>query len=165
MAKTKKDKGKSKRNYKLIIRAELLILAVCFVIGAFRIYQTVPAVRDAVALATTIRPETFTELYFENHNNLPRSIEYYKDYDFKFTIHNLEYKTMNYSYEVYIKCVNIGCNGEKQIIDEGNVTLKQNEFKTINESYNIIFPTGRVEVIINLINKKQQIDFWIGEPQ
>jgi len=34
-------------------------------IGAYRIYTAVPAVRQAVALATTVKPETFTELYFE----------------------------------------------------------------------------------------------------
>ena len=155
------NKVKNKKiNWKLITRIELLILAVLFVIGAYRIYTTVPAVRNAVALATTVKPETFTELYFENHLSLPSTIIYGEDNNFKFTIHNLENKDMNYPYEVYINL-----NGEKQLIDQSSVFVKSNAYKTINEDFTISLPTARVEVIANLINKNQQIDFWIEGAQ
>lgn len=155
MKKIIKVKNK-KINYKLIVKAELLILAVLFVIGIYQIYKYVPGVKEAVALATTVKPETFTELYFENHLLLPSKIIYYKENDFKFTIHNLENKDMEYPYEVYIDV-----NGEKQVIDEASVIVKSGEYKTIDENYEITLPTIRVKVIINLINKNQQIDFWM----
>jgi hypothetical protein len=155
------NKVKNKKiNWKLITRIELIILAVLFVIGAYRIYDTVPAVKEAVTLATTVQPETFTELYFENHTSLPSMIALNHENKFKFTVHNLEYKTMTYPYEVYVKCSDIGCNGEKQIIDEGKITLKQNEYKTIPESFTLTLPAGKMEVVANLINKNQAIDFW-----
>jgi len=164
VTKTKKVKSK-KRNYKLIVRAELLILAVLFVIGVYRIYTTVPAVRETVALATTVKPETFTELYFEKHLTLPANISYNQENKFAFTVHNLEYKTMTYPYEVYIKCSDVGCIGEKQIIDEGKITLKHDEYEIIPESFTLTTPTGRIEVVTNLINKNQAIDFWIEGAQ
>ena len=155
----KKVKNK-KINWKLITRIELLILAVLFVIGTYWIYVTVPGVREAVVLATTVKPETFTELYFENHLSLPSTIIYGEDNKFKFTLHNLENKDMNYTYEVYINL-----NGEKQIIDQSSVFVKSGEYKTIDEDFTISLPTARVEVIANLINKNQQIDFWIEGEQ
>jgi hypothetical protein len=155
------NKVKSKKiNWKLITRIELLILAVFFVIGIYQIYEYVPGVKEAVALATTVKPETFTELYFENHRSLPSKITYNEDNKFKFTIHNLENKDMNYPYEVYINL-----NGEKQIIEKSSVFIKSGKYKTIDEDFTISLPTARVEVIANLINKNQQIDFWIEGAQ
>lgn len=161
MKKLKKGKNK-KINHKLIVRIELFILAVCAVVGLYQIYLYVPGVKEAVTLATTVKPETFTELYFENHINLPNTIVLGKENSFKFTIHNLENKDMAYPYEVYIKCQDTGCNGQKQIIDQGSISIKNNQYKTISEDYNIELPTNRVMVVVNLINKNQQIDFWIG---
>ena len=157
---------KIKRNMarrELIMRVGFLILAVIFAFEIYQAYNYIPGVKEAVALATTVKPETFTELYFENHLALPAKITSYQEETFRFTVHNLEYKTMTYPYEVYIKCSDVGCNGDKQIIDEGEITLKQNEYKTISESYMINLPTGRIEIVANLINKNQQIDFWMEE--
>ena len=159
VTKIKKVKSK-KRNYKLIVKVELLILALLFAVGLYQVYQYVPGVKEAVTLATTVKPETFTELYFENHLQLPANISYNQENKFAFTVHNLEYKTITYPYEVYIKCSDVGCLGEKQIIDEGKITLKHDEYKTIPESFTLTTPTGRIEVVTNLINKNQQIDFW-----
>jgi len=147
-------------NYKIIERVEMIALALLFVVGGYWAYVSVPAVKEAITLATTIKPETFTELYFENNAALPNKITATQENKFKFTVHNLEYKTMTYPYEVYIKCSGTGCNGEKQIIDKGEITLKQGEYKTVPESFTLAQSTGKIEVIANLINKNQAIDFW-----
>jgi len=150
---------KKKINYKPMIRIGLMLLAVCFIlVGFFQLVKYVPSVKRALILATTVKPETFTELYFENHLSLPSKIAYYKENDFKFTIHNLENKDMEYQYEVYIDA-----NGEKQMIDKRSVLIKNNEYKTITENFTITIPMQRVKVVINLINKNQQIHFWMGE--
>jgi len=109
-------------------------------------------------MATTKKPETFTELYFADHLNLPKDTTLDKENKFKFTLHNLESKEMTYPYEVYIDS-----NGEKQMVGQGSVNLKQDEYKTIEESYTLTQPIKRAQVIVNLIDKHQQIDFWIDE--
>ena len=148
-----------KINYKRIIRIELLLLVVCFiVVGSFRLVKYVPSVKEALILATTVKPETFTELYFEDHLSLPDKITLFKENNFKFTIHNLENKDMEYKYEVYIDV-----NGEKQMIDKSSVSIKNNEYKTISEEFTITIPMQRVKVVVNLINKNQQIHFWMEE--
>ena len=65
---------------------------------------------------------------------------------------------MEYPYEFYIDV-----NGEKQMIDKSSVLIKNNEYKTISEDFTITIPTQRVKAVIDLINKNQQIHFWMGE--
>lgn len=102
-------------------------------------------------------PETFTELYFNNSANLPSTVKIGTPLKFSFVIHNEEYQTMNYPYQVYIASP----SGE-QLIDLRSITLNQNEYKTISEAFSIPTPMKRDEVIVKLTNLNQQIDFWIG---
>jgi len=163
MAKHRKinDEGIIRKiNYKRIIRIELLLLAVCFiVVGSFRLVKYVPSVKEALTLATTVKPETFTELYFEDHSSLPDKVTLFKENNFKFTIHNLENKDMEYKYEIYVDMT----KEKKRMIDKGSVLIKKNEYKTISEEFTITIPIQRVKVAVNLISKNQQIHFWMGE--
>ena len=145
-------------NYKLIMKIRLLVLVVWFIVIGFIVVECVPSVKEAFILATTKKPETFTELYFEDHLSLPKKVTLFKENNFKFTIHNLENKDMVYIYEVYIDL-----NREKQMIDKNSVIIKNNEYKTISEDFAITVPTQRVKVVINLIGKNQQIHFWMEE--
>jgi len=148
-----------KINENLIMKIRSLLFAVwVIVIGSFLLIGCVPSVKEALILATTKKPETFTELYFEDHLSLPNKVTLFKENNFKFTIHNLENKDMEYPYEVYI-----GMNRGKQMLDKSSVLIKNNEYKTITEDFAITGPTQRVKVVVNLINKNQQIHFWMGE--
>jgi hypothetical protein len=148
-----------KINSKLILRILLpLFIITSLVAGIFLLVNYVPSVREAFILATTKKPETFAELYFEDHLTLPKEITLFKENNFKFTIHNLENKDMEYPYEVYIEV-----NGEKQSIDKNSVLIKNNEYKTITQTFIITTPIQRAKIVVNLIDKNQQIDFWMGE--
>src|SRR5665648_557389 len=147
-----------KINYKPIMKVRSLLLVVWFIVVGFLVVECVPSVKEALILATTKKPETFTELYFEDHLSLPNKVTLFKENNFKFTIHNLENKDMVYIYEVYIDV-----NREKQMIDKNSVIIKKNEYKTISEAFTITVPTQRVKVVINLMGKNQQIHFWMGE--
>ena len=61
-------------NYKLIMKIRLLVLVVWFIVIGFIVVECVPSVKEAVILATTMKPETFTELYFEDHLYLPNKV-------------------------------------------------------------------------------------------
>ncbi len=65
------------------MRIGLLLLAVCFiVVGFFQLVKYVPSVKEALILATTVKPETFTELYFEDHLSLPNKVTLFKENNF-----------------------------------------------------------------------------------
>lgn len=104
------------------------------------------------------RPEKFTELYLEDHTMLPKSPVKDTPYDFRFTIHNLEYESVRYPYTVSIES-----DGVNQVLDSGAVVLKHDEYKTILESFKLITDVKRVKVKVELTDKKQSIHFWMGE--
>jgi len=140
----------------------LLSLPVSFVIGwnlAKIILQhgdPIPRVKEAIVLATTKKPKTFTELYFEDHLNLPGKIEIGKGQSFKFTIHNLEYRDTTYKYEI-----NAVDDKEDVILSSGSATLSHDEYKTINESFVSATASGRTKIEVLLVDQNQSIDFWM----
>ena len=72
------------------MRIGLLLLSVCFiVIGFFPLVKYVPSVKEALILATTVKPETFTELYFENHLFLPNKVTLFKENNFALRLNQL----------------------------------------------------------------------------
>ena len=141
-----------------------LVIVICAIIllySAFLYFFSIPSVSKAWAILTTIKPDSFTELYFEDHLTLPKTVENNKIYTFKFTTHNLEYKDMTYPYEVYILD-----NGKKQTIEKKTFMLKQDQYKTLQEKFTFTKPLkDRAEIIVYLINNDQQIDFWIEGKQ
>jgi hypothetical protein len=100
--------------------------------------------------------ETFTELYFEDYLHLPSKVTPKHPYSFQFTLHNLEGKDMEYPYEVYIE---VGQN--KLIFDKGTIFVKENDYKTIQERFATAGVLPKSKIVVELINKNQQIDFWI----
>ncbi|HWY80121.1 MAG TPA: hypothetical protein VNW29_07225 [Candidatus Sulfotelmatobacter sp.] len=112
---------------------------------------------NTLTMATTIKPEKFTELYFENNSNFPFTIKQNQKKSFQFTIHNIEYQKYTYPYVVYLDE-----NGKKIEIDKGQFTLSQDGYKTITETYTVSDPISRAQIVINLTSKKQQIFFWVN---
>lgn len=102
--------------------------------------------------------ETFTEVYFSDHQKLPQKVDPYQLIPVEFTIHNLEGKEYKYGYEVLINT-----DGNKVPLTQATVSLEDNEYKTIKESYSTAYSGKRYQIIVNLINKNQSIDFWVNQ--
>jgi hypothetical protein len=135
----------------LHLAIKLLLLGSCIglvIFGTFYVWST---------SASTAQPEPITELYFEDHLHLPSKVLPEKHYVFGFTLHNLENKDMEYPYEVY---ADLG-QGKFIVFDKGTILVKKNEYKTIQEGFAIASAFPKSEIVVNLINKKQHIDFWI----
>lgn len=143
-------------NYKLIVMIETPLLLLSLIIGLLHYVNSNPSIKNIITLATTVKSETFTELYFKNHANLPSKVILKQKYNFAFTLHNLEDKDMDYPYEMYIDL-----NGNKLDLDKGSIFIKKDGYKTVDKDFTLKLPTGKVKVVVNLINKNQRIDFWI----
>lgn len=151
-----------KLNYILIVLIIILCLANIF----FHIRNTVDF--EKIQETITRQPESFTELYFENHNDLPNKLaspDQYTWYDnpntnlytFSFTIHNHENKDMKYTYEVYT------LEKTKSLIDTGEVFVGNNQSKTIKVNFSYPLFHERTKVIVSLLETKQDISFWIDK--
>jgi hypothetical protein len=134
------------------MKLKLFLVLLILLIVAF----SIPQVKQVLALATQVRPETFTELYFENHATLPRIIRPGQTSGFSFTVRNLESKTVKYPYVVYLT------NGIQTFnLDLGTITLADTESKTLKVSFtpktNI-----RTQIVVDLVNQNQKISFWMS---
>lgn len=103
-------------------------------------------------------PETFTELYFENHQNLPSRVEAGEKYTFAFSVHSVETQPMTYPYRIYIQA-----NNKKFPVKNGSFSLNPDQKKTFHEEFTTSSYTTPAKVVVELINKNQSIDFWIHE--
>lgn len=101
-------------------------------------------------------PEPLTELYFENHTKLPTTVTPGDPVSFSFTIHNIEYKPMEYPYQVRIEDPT-----EKQVATSGSVMLSHDGYTTINEQIDTTHISTRSAVVVDLFKQEQKIQFWI----
>jgi hypothetical protein len=141
--------------YKLTTKLGLFIIVALLVAGIYQVYATIPQIKETITLATTVKSETFTELYFENHNDLPGIIESHKIYNFTFTIHNLEDRKINYLYIVYLQTAST-----KVILNQGTINMENGAYKSIREEFGPL-KNARVKITVELVNKNQLIDFWM----
>ena len=145
---------------KQLFKLAYLSLGVTLVVGMLIFYNLNKAAiyNELVTLDLVPKPEKLTELYFDNNANLPSSATSNQAISFAFVIHNLE--TTDYQY-VYV--VSVNANGKRHIVDRGNVLVKNNQYYVKNEKFNLMNSPGRQEVVVELTNKQQSIDFWVGE--
>jgi len=132
----------------------LALLELC-IISFFAITHS-PTIQNTMVLATTIKPEPLTELYFENNTKLPHTINASHPYAFTFTVHNLEDRDMKYPYKVY---ADLGT--ERLPIEEGIISLKKDGYKSVSERFATTSLNGRIKIVVELTDQQQQIDFWV----
>ena len=139
----------------------LLSLSVVFIIGlgvtkiVLQNGNPLPVAKEAFVLATTVKPETFTELYFEDHLNLPKIITSHGNYNFTFTLHNLENRDMEYPYVVYLETAD-----KKIILEQGVIGLNDGGYQSVKEDFGPLKPV-RMKITVELVNKNQKISFWM----
>lgn len=132
----------------MLSKWDYVYIGLIILLGIFIVYSVSQKVR-----------EPFTELYFDEFNNLPRIIA--NDSAFSFVIYNHE--TMPYTYQVRVVAENYKQTrymNYSKVIDEFNVTLQDEENRTFNERVSLDdnFITAKVRTII--LNKNQDIFFW-----
>jgi len=110
--------------------------------------------------------EPLTEVYIENHTLLPINVFLNKTYNFSFSVHNLEYQKMGYTYTIKVYDINETFLFE---VGKGKLVLVNNETETINADYkfNQSFGRAKIEVLVKKI-KLETPDFekklWWEDP-
>ena len=144
-------------------RTTTILLFILFVIlaASFFLYQDKSAVyAELNSLKLIPQPEQFTELYFENSSNLPRSTVAKQPITFSFGIHNVEYATTTYPYEVYFEYP----DGSQVDITSGIVTLPNDASTTIPVSYTFSASNLTGMIVVNLPSQdNQSIDFLLPD--
>lgn len=130
-----------------------VMLVICVIL--FALYSLRGAIFNKMDdLKLIPQPEKFTELYFEKYADLPNSISTNTPVSFSFTIHNLEGQDMNYPYNMYIKD-DFGTTTVKS----SSVLIKNQEYKTITESYKFKSVNSQKTLFVELPSKHQELHF------
>lgn len=101
------------------------------------------------------RPEKLTELYFTHPNNLPQKYTPGDVQEVNFTVHNLEYKTVNYQF-VIVEQTNGG--NQSAVLSSGNFKLKQNQYKKLTQYVNTPDLGKNIKLTVKLTNVNESID-------
>lgn len=112
--------------------------------------------KELASLDLVPRPEKVTELYFDNSTELPASATAHQAIHFTFVIHNLETTDYRYAYDVVIIA-----NGGRHIIDAGEILVKNDHFYIKKEEILLANSPGRQDVVVELVDLRQSIDFWV----
>ena len=147
----------SKQLFKLISLLMIGVILVAGMIILFNLNRT-SIYNELITLDLIPKPEKLTELYFNDNANLPSSETSKQVISFAFVIHNLETTDYLYVYEV-----SVNVNGTRHIVDSASVLVKNNQYYVKNEKFNLMSSPGRQEVVVELTNNQQSIDFWIGK--
>ena len=91
--------------------------------------------------------EPLTEVYFENHTQLPAYIFLNKPYNYSFTVHNLEYQKMRYEYSVdaFDEQGNLLDN-----MDSGEFELGMDEQVRVDEIFSFGYHFNRTQIVVNI---------------
>jgi hypothetical protein len=141
----------------LFKRASLFIAFLVVGGGALIFFNThTTSLHNALVTLDLIpKAENFTELYFNKNATLPGTTTANQAIRFTFVIHNLEITDMHYVY-----AVSVIAHGQRHVVDRENVLVKINHYYIKNEQLQLIKVSGRQEIIVELTNKHQSIDFW-----
>ncbi len=105
--------------------------------------------------------EPLTEVYFENHTSLPGNIFLNRNYNFTFTVHNLEYREMNYAYDM-----NIEYGNKSGTVNSGSFVLENNGSISFTKSFSFTEPFNRakIQTVVKKDNNETiDIHFWVNE--
>jgi len=103
-------------------------------------------------------PERLTELYFTQPNSLPKTYAPGQAQTVKFTVHNLEYQTTKYQYQIIEASQD---NNQSQTLTTGNFTLPQNAYKQATVNIPTVDLGQHVKIEVELLNKKESIDYLL----
>lgn len=137
----------------------VIIVIAVVIAGSFYAYKNESMIYGTLASLNLIpQPERFTELYFENASDLPQATVAAQPISFSFGIHNVEYKTTTYPYEVYFE----DAEGNMTILAENTVTLPENGSTVITVSYVFKASNEPGRIVVDLTSLNQQIDFLLA---
>jgi len=139
------------------MKAKYVIAGIIVVAGLFIFFNlnSTFLYNELSTLDLVPKSERLTELYFNDSANLPASAQSNQAIQFAFVIHNLEAADYRYIYQVSIITVNT-----HYIVDRGEVVVKNNQYYVRNERVRLLSPPGKQEVLVELVNKHESIDFY-----
>ncbi|MCX7997132.1 MAG: DUF1616 domain-containing protein [Patescibacteria group bacterium] len=131
------------------------IVAVIVLVGTVVFWPAIVAFLDQNRLLPV--PESYTELYLEDHLEIPVTLMPEQTASASFTIRNRERRTMNYRYTV-----SRTTGTDTARIASGTARLADGQARSFRFDYSIATTEPKTRFAIELDGMNQQIHFWIN---
>ncbi len=161
---------KSLHAYTPFLRFALGIVVIIFVVYGV---SNIPFVQETLKSWRVLpQPERLTEAYFTDHQNLPTEYSPNSLVSVDFTLHNIEYKTTNYKYQILQQSEDKSISRE---LASGEKSLHHDESANIETSVTmqdtgkrarimaIITYDGTADGTDNPEQKNQSIFYWVRQ--
>jgi uncharacterized membrane protein len=104
------------------------------------------------------QPERLTELYFTTPNSLASTYVPGQVQKVNFTVHNLEYQTETYRYQI----IEENQDGSKtQTLTSSTFTLSQNQYQSVSFTGPLVDMGANARIVINLPTVHESIDYLL----
>lgn len=127
------------------------VLIVVSIIGIFAILALI---------FFTDSSEPFTELYFEDHQSLPKSVQKDETYNFQFSIVNHEGELKQYTVKSYA----LYDDNLMETLGQSVVSIEDQGKTTMAEQFSVTRQFTKAKVVVEL-DSGEEIHFWIKEEQ
>ena len=143
-----------------LVKLMPLLIGATVLVGMLIIFNSDnPAIHDElVSLSLLPQPEKLTELYFAASEKLPKYVVGNDTIRFAFVVHNLEVADHHYAYNVQVRSLD-----KKRVVDSGSIFVKDSQYYVKNEQFSLDQAEKVQEVVVELADKGQSIDLWIGK--
>lgn len=125
-------------------------MVAAFGLIALAIY-TIPSVGKAFSLATSRQVEPFTELYFTSPDRIEKSFERGSTQTIRFSVRNLEGKSMSYPYTISL---------DGTVIKRGTIQAAFDQTVRVSELAPINTNKTRAKLTVTLTSTNQSIHYW-----
>jgi len=117
---------------------------------------------ESIKQALTPQPEKFTELYFEDHLALPKSLSPGLPFKVAFTVHNVESASIEYPVEITIQDEFEATKSATLYTTTLTLDHDQTQTTPVELEVPTQFPT-RSKITVKLLNLNQSIHFWVNQ--
>jgi hypothetical protein len=104
------------------------------------------------------QPEKLTELYFTQPNSLPSTYMPGESQKVNFTVHNIEYQTMTYSYKIVEENQD---GSQQQVLASNSFTLDQNQYQSVSFTGPLADMGPEAKVVVELPTVNESIDYLL----
>jgi len=101
-------------------------------------------------------PEKLTELYFVHPNSLPTSYTPGGSQTVSFTLHNLEYQTVTYRYQIIEESQN-GSNAT--VLNSSVFTINQGQYRTVSYPATLVDAGQDAKIVVSIPTVNESIDY------
>lgn len=145
------------RRLPIVNKYSVVVLLIFFSIALFYLFSQNSNTKLLQSYGLLPTEESYTEMFIEDHQNLPNYLAPGREATASFTLHNYEHKNKNYKF-IITKTL----DNETDVIGSGSAALVHGQAKTIRFNYDVATTEARTRIEVAIPDIKQSVHFYVN---